>query len=83
MRLDSDAEDELLEQYLNAATAYLKGSDDYYQANCAENAEYAAKADVLTLIIASELYQNRENSVHDMSYTIRSLIAQLQYFAAD
>lgn len=83
LRIDGDAEDALLGQYLEAATAYLSGAADNYRANYVRYPEYATKADMLTAILASELYQNRENTVHDMSYTIRTLMAQLQYFPSD
>lgn len=80
LRIDGDEEDELLEQYIEAAVSYLSGAADNYRANYMRYPEYASKADMLTAILAAEFYQNRDNSVHDMSYTIRSLMAQLQYF---
>ena len=33
------------------------------------------------MVLATEFYQNRDNSPHDFSYTVKSLLAQLQYFA--
>ena len=83
LRIDSDYEDDLLEQFMEAATAYLVGAVSDYRNNYSRYPEFATKADLLTCVLAAEYYQNRDNSAHDMSYTIRSLMAQLQYFPAD
>ena len=83
LRIDSDYEDELLQDFLDTATAYLQGAvsnvEEKYQYS-----EFAMKADRLQIIIAAELYQNRDgrnDPRHDYSYAVRTLISQLQYFA--
>ena len=81
LRIDTDYEDELLQNFLVAAQAYLTGAVSNYTENYTAYPEFKTKADLLTLVLAAEFYQNRDNSAHDLSYTVRSLMAQLQYFA--
>ena len=81
LRIDTDYEDELLQNFLVAAQAYLTGAVANYTENYTAYPEFKTKADLLTLVLAAEFYQNRDNSAHDLSYTVRSLMAQLQYFA--
>lgn len=83
MRIDVDWEDELLQQFLDTATNYLSGAISDYAENYANYSEFTAKADLLTMIIAAEFYQNRDNSAHSLSYTIQSMMTQLQYFNVD
>lgn len=80
MRIDVDWEDDLLQQFLDAATNYLTGAISDYADNYTNYSEFTNKADLLTMIIAAEFYQNRDNSEHSLSYTIQSLMTQLQYF---
>lgn len=80
LRIDVDFEDELLQQFLGNATSYLVGAVSNYQTNYENYPDFADKADLLTMVLAAEFYQNRDNSEHNLSYTIRSLMAQLQYF---
>lgn len=81
LRIDTDYEDELLQNFLVAAQAYLTGAVSNYTENSAAYPEFKTKADLLTMVLAAEFYQNRDNSAHDLSYTVRSLMTQLQYFA--
>lgn len=81
LRIDTDYEDDLLNETLKVARAYLSGAVSNYYNSYAAYPEFASKADLLTLVIAAEMYENRDNSPHDMSYTVRSLMTQLQYFA--
>lgn len=81
LRIDTDYEDDLLNETLKVARAYLSGAVSNYYNSYATYPEFASKADLLTLVIAAELYENRDNSAHDMSYTVRTMITQLQYFA--
>jgi len=80
LRIDADFEDDLLAQFLNNATEYLKGAVSDYQSNYERYSDFANKADLLTMVLAAEFYQNRDNSDHTLSYTIRSLMTQLQYY---
>lgn len=84
LRIDGNYEDELLQDFIDTAAAYLQGAisdfDEKYQYS-----EFATKADRVQLIVAAELYQNRDgrnDNRTDYSFTIRSLISQLQYFVA-
>ncbi len=83
MRIDVDWEDDLLQQFLDTATNYLAGAISNYADNYLIYSEFASKADLLSMIIAAEYYQNRDNSQHDLSYTIKSMMTQLQYFNDD
>ena len=84
LRIDGNYEDELLQDFIDTAAAYLQGAisnfDEKYQYS-----EFATKADRVQLVIAAEMYQNRDSrndSRTDYSFTIRSMISQLQYFVA-
>lgn len=80
LRIDLDDEDELLQDFLTTARVYLAGAVTGFEENYLSSAEFASKADFLQMVLAAEYYQNRDNSDHNLSYTIKSLIAQLQYF---
>lgn len=80
LRIDLDDEDALLEKFLETARAYLKGAVTNFEEIYLASEEFASRADFLMLVLAAEYYQNRSNDEHNFSYTIRSLITQLQYF---
>lgn len=82
LRIDSDYEDELLQDFLATAEAYLKGAVSNYDTKY-QYEEFATKADRLQCVIAAEMYQNRDgrnDPRNDYSFTVRSMISQLQYF---
>jgi len=83
LRIDADYEDDLLNTFLFTARAYLNGAISDFAEQYTTYPEFASKADFLQMVIATELYQNRSNTDHVLSYTIRSLMAQLQYFTTD
>lgn len=83
LRIDTDWENDLLQQFLDTATDYLKAAVSNYDDNYTNYPVFASKADLLTMVIAAEYYQNRDNSPHSLSYTMQSMIVQLQYFADD
>lgn len=83
MRIDADFEDSLIEQFLETATKYLTGAVSNYQINYDNYPEFAKKADLLTMVLAAEFYQNRDNTAHSLNYTVRSLMTQLQYFHSE
>lgn len=83
LRIDVDVEDELLQQFLGNAISYLSGAVSDYQTNYETYSDFADKADLLTMVLAAEFYQNRDNSAHELSYTIKSMMAQLQYFCEE
>ena len=80
LRIDISDEDDLLENFLKTARAYLTGAVTNFEENYLASEEFASKADFLQMVLAAEYYQNRSNDDHNLSYTIRSLITQLQYF---
>lgn len=82
LRIDLSDEDELLQDFLTTARAYLTGAVTGFEVNYLASADFASKADFLQMVLAAEYYQNRDNSDHNLSYTIKSLMAQLQYFDA-
>lgn len=80
LRIDIDDEDSLLQQFIGNAISYLSGAVSNYETNYNAYADFADKADLLTMVLAAEFYQNRDNSDHSLSYTIHSLMVQLQYY---
>ena len=83
LRIDSNAEDALISQFIDVADLYLAGAVTDYAANKAASAEFAGKCDMVQIVLAAEMYQNRDSrndARQDYSYIVRSLISQLQYF---
>ena len=80
LRIDISDEDNLLADFLTTARTYLTGAVTNFEENYLSSEEFATKADFLQMVIAAEYYQNRSNDEHNLSYTIRTLITQLQYF---
>lgn len=80
LRIDISDEDNLLADFLITARGYLQGAVTNFEENYTASEEFAAKADFLQMVLAAEYYQNRSNDDHNLSYTIRTLITQLQYF---
>ena len=80
LRIDISDEDELLTGFLETARAYLTGAVTNFAENYSASEDFADKADFLTMVLAAEFYQNRDNTDHNLSYTIKSLMVQLQYF---
>lgn len=83
LRIDADYEDDLLNTFLFTARAYLVGAVTDFEEHYSASEEFASKADFLQMVIATELYQNRSNTDHVLSYTIRAFMAQLQYFSEE
>lgn len=86
LRIDGDAEDSLLQACMAAAESYLVSAVSDYRANYEASADYAAKADLVSLALISEMYRNRDPSNDgraDYPFYIRSQITQLQYWAGD
>ena len=83
LKIDTDYEDDLLENFIGIARAYLVDAISNFEENYSASEKFADKADLLTMIIATEFYQNRDNSAHDFSYTINSLMVQLQNFIVE
>lgn len=86
LRVDGNEEDDLLESFLNAAESYLRNAitnyADYYEAN----EKFQAQADLLTMVIVSEQFNNRDgrnDPRNNFAFVIRSMVNQLQYFVAE
>ena len=86
LRIDGDAEDSLLQACMAAAESYLVSAVSGYETNYEASADYAAKADLVSLALISEMYRNRDPSNDgraDYPFYIRSQITQLQYWVGD
>lgn len=82
LRLDTDYEDALLQQFMVAADSYLSASVDGYSEKLADS-DFESKADVVKLALVSEMYRNRDPSNdqrNSFPYYIVSQITQLQYW---
>lgn len=85
LRIDVDAEDALLQACMAAASAYLTSAVSDFTANYRASADFAAKADLVSLALISEMYRNRDPSNDnrgDYPFYLRSQITQLQYWVA-
>jgi len=85
LRIDGNAEDELIEKFLDVAENYLKNAITNYMELYQSDEKFSAQADLLKIVIAAENYYNRDgrnDSRTDFSFVIRSMINQLQYFTA-
>ena len=79
LRVDSEVEDELLIRLMTVAENNIRDAVTDYDAKAAD-AAFLAKSEICQLIIISDLYENRElGTAKDYGYTIRSMLAQLQY----
>ena len=85
LRINGTAEDELLMQLKDTAIADLRGAVDDFDTRLAKSQAanthgFADRAEMCCLAIISELYEHRvaPDKQQDYSYTIRSLITQLQ-----
>lgn len=84
LRIDIDDEDELLSELLTTAKNYLIGAVSNFEEYYSADEKFASKADFLQMVLVAEFYSNRDNSApRNFSYTVNSLIAQLQYYADD
>lgn len=86
LRVDSDAEDALISQFIDVADLYLAGAVTGYANLKAKSSEFAGKCDMVQIVLAAEMYQNRDgrnDARQDYSYVVRSMISQLQYFVEE
>ncbi|WP_302297003.1 head-tail connector protein [Mitsuokella multacida] len=83
LRIDNDAEDNMLQQMIGRADAYLDGAVSNF-AKCCKTDSFDKKADIVRMAIVSEMYNNRdcqEDKHQAFPYFIRSAITQLQCYA--
>ena len=79
LRVDSDIEDVLINRLMTVAAGNIRDAVTDYDAKAAD-AAFLSKAEMCQLIIIADLYENRElGTAKDYGYTIRSMLAQLQY----
>lgn len=81
LRVDYDYDDDFITLAMGAAESYLQSAvDDWEKKSKKKNIK--SKADIVRLALIQEMYDNRmliNEKSKDLSYTIRSLITQLQY----
>lgn len=85
LRIDCDAEDDLLERFLSGARSYLVDAVTDFEKFYAADEKFAAEADVVTAVLVAEMFTNRDgrnDPRRDFSFVTRSMINQLQYYAA-
>lgn len=82
LRIDSTAEDSVLDGYIASSTAYLRQAVNDYDANIAASTDYAKLADQAQMALITEMYENRGvgDGPRDYSYIVRSMINQLQFW---
>ena len=81
LRVDHDDDDNLINQLEKTADAYLAAAVTDYSSHYENDENFKASADMAKLAIIAELYENRnEAKQDDYSFTIRSMITQLQYW---
>lgn len=86
LRIDTDEEDSLIENFIEVAESYLIDGVTDYQKNYSADEKYQQKADLLKKIIVGELYNNRDSrndTRTNFSFTVQSMMNQLKYFTAE
>lgn len=81
LRVDFDSEDNLIEMMISSAKAYLEAAIDDYEKKL-RNEKFKSKADICLLALVQDMFDKRmliDKDSADLSYTIRSMISQLQY----
>lgn len=84
LRIDGDDENELIEALIASADSYLKMAVDDFEALKADK-DFKSLSDMVEKLLISELYENRgvgADSQKDYSYSVRSMITQLQNWTA-
>lgn len=85
LRVDYDDEDGLLENLIEAAESYLHNAISDYDALYSTSEKFSAQADLLKTVLVGEMFFNRDgrnDQRRDYTYVVRSMINQLQLFAA-
>lgn len=78
LRVDTEADDALIQAEMKAATHYLQGAVTNYDQHYAEDSSFEETADTVALAIVAQLYEDRTSEKSgDYSYTVRTLINQL------
>lgn len=78
LRVDTDTDDALIQLEMEAAKQYMVGAVTDFTSRYPEEAGFASAADTAMLAIIAQLYEDRTSERSgDYSYTVRSLINQL------
>lgn len=80
LRIDGEAEDDLITALLASAESYLRGAVTDYDAKRADP-DCANVADMVQRLMIAEMYENRSvgtDAQKDYSFAVRSMITQLQ-----
>ncbi|MBR1398060.1 MAG: head-tail connector protein [Selenomonadaceae bacterium] len=86
LRIDTDYEDDLLEEFIEASELYLIGAISNYKELYGQNEDFSKIADKLRLVLTAEMFFNRDgrnDSRTDYSYITRSMMNQLMYYSAE
>lgn len=78
LRVDGEAEDNLITQLMSVADGYMSDAVTNYSANYGKDKGYTARADMAKLAIIADLYENRNaETPQSFSHTVQSIINQL------
>lgn len=81
LRVTFDEDDAYINSLIDVADAYLEGGITGYKEKL-KNKKFAAKAKMASLILISNLYDERYivGQEMELSYTFIALVTQLEYF---
>lgn len=80
LRVDSDADDNLISTLMGAAEDYLKTAVDGYEAKVAKgDTNWNYKANTAKMLLISDWYENRTAVGRPVAAAVTMLITQLQY----
>lgn len=85
LRIDGDAEDDVVESLIAAAEAYIRAAVDEYDTHRTD-ADFASLSDMVMRLLICEMYENRAvgaDAQKDYSYAVRSMITQLQNWVTE
>lgn len=78
LRIDYDTDDVLLKTLMSSAEHYLSDAISNFESKINKN-KFKERAKILGYVLVQEWYDNRElRENKDVSYTVRSLLTQLQ-----
>lgn len=78
LRIDYDTDDVLLKTLMSSAEHYLSDAISDFENKITKN-KFKERAKILAYVLVQEWYDNRElRENKDVSYTVRSLLTQLQ-----
>lgn len=84
LRIDSDAEDALIENLLSTAVAYVRQAVDGYDEKIG-NKDFKVIAEQCQRVLIVDMYENRNaygQGHKDYGFVVRSMISQMQLWSA-